>query len=365
MILRAIVVVAVAALVAIPATVVAEDGNARDGTRSGSGPRSGSDGGPRVGEEPQTGAFAVGSGSDVNGDFVSFHYSTAGLSGFALEGLVLFDATVASSARQDGPPLGAQTDGSEIRVSAPSYSVQAHDNPTAEFRMVARSVITLTFPSSARITGSGERVEIDIGNVTAQVFGDGLRVNGSSVTGMQDVQLIVNHARGLFDIHRAAIDNATAHHAIGAEISLSHRANAGDTVNYGNVTVTPTRVTLGNITLVVAGHGFDGRVLVVDIDPALLGNGTLAFRFDNESMIAAKNLTDAMDPDAHGLKASYYVVRDTDGVQVIVAVPHYSTHTLTISSVLEVATPTVVVGVTVGLLMLAGGATVLFRRPKA
>jgi len=51
--------------------------------------------------------------------------------------------------------------------------------------------------------------------------------------------------------------------------------------------------------------------------------------------------------------------------QLIVSVPHYSVHTLSVGSVLVLPPPSVVIGVVAGVALLAPTAMLLFRRSKA
>jgi len=120
----------------------------------------------------------------------------------------------------------------------------------------------------------------------------------------------------------------------------------------------------------VEGHGFDGRVLVLNVDRALVKAdkaSDVLVTFDNETVQHAANLSDALDPDAHGLHPVYYVVFDPEqgAFQLIVSVPHYSVHTLSVGSVLVLPPPSVVIGVVAGVALLAPTAMLLFRRSKA
>jgi hypothetical protein len=131
--------------------------------------------------------------------------------------------------------------------------------------------------------------------------------------------------------------------------------------------MTTIKAERGNLTVMVEGHGLDGRVLVLNVDGRMLGADRadkLNITLDNESIEHAADLADALDPDDDGFDPEYYLVYDpaAEAFQLIVTVPHYSVHTLTVATFLEIVPPSVTVGILVGVLVVVPMALVLFRR---
>lgn len=109
----------------------------------------------------------------------------------------------------------------------------------------------------------------------------------------------------------------------------------------------------------------EGRTIVLDLDPALLRGQRLELRYfdvayDNGTrheaevvFVQAASLEDVLDATDDGIQPEYWVVRDGDGLHILVSVPTWSTHAVTVASVLDaVLQPSVLVGVVAG----AGGA---------
>ena len=78
----------------------------------------------------------------------------------------------------------------------------------------------------------------------------------------------------------------------------------------------------------------------------------------------AADLTDILDPDDDGGQPEYWVVRDADGIQLMVSVPHWSVHAITVSSFGAFVTqPSVLLGIGAGVVGV-GVAALLMLRPR-
>lgn len=322
-----------------------------------------------------TGAFHLSTTSQsVTGQFVSFSYTDNSITGYSYAGLgTLFDASISGTSGDHGGRSGVQSEGAQVRLRTASYSLQVHDNPEAVTQLQTSGTVTVTFASGVSIglADNGSSATFTLGNLTGSVHGKDLALSGNVLSVRDELLLLTNAPHGTFDTHRGDINEAIGQNHVGAEGSFN-RANGStqqDVVNFGNVTMTTVKADEGNLTVQVEGHGFDGRVLVLNVDKALVHAGQasdLVVKFDNETISPAANLTDALDPDAHGLHAVYYVVFDPqqDAFQLIVSVPHYSVHTLSVGTLVELVQPSVVIGVVAGVVLLAPTAMLLFRRSK-
>lgn len=85
---------------------------------------------------------------------------------------------------------------------------------------------------------------------------------------------------------------------------------------------------------------------------------------DDLSIGPASNFTDILDPDDDGYTPEYYIIYDPGAhvFQLIVTLPHYSVHTLSVTTLLEILKPSVVIGILAGTALLIPAALVLFRR---
>lgn len=316
------------------------------------------------------GAFDLTQGErNVSGSFVSFSYSNAGVHGFTVAGTRVYDILVS-------PPgtgrLAIESSGAQVRVRAPGYALQVHDNPAAVTQIEARDDgnVTLVLAAGATLVRTSEdAVRFTIGNLTGRARGDDLTIRGNSVTVEGKLLVFVESPRGKFDVKRSDIGQAIGKGHVGAEGSFDRHATgvAEDVVSFGNVTMRTVRAEHGNVTVEVEGHGTQGRVLVLNIDRALLGAehaGKLHITLDNETVAVENDLATLLDPEADGIKPVYHIVFDpaSDAFQVLVRVPHYSVHTLSVTTLLDTVPPSVLIGVVAGVALLVPSALVLFRK---
>ena len=108
---------------------------------------------------------------------------------------------------------------------------------------------------------------------------------------------------------------------------------------------------------------------MLNVENAVLGAqraDQLHVQLDNATVAPADSLVDVLDPDNDGYSPEYYVVFDpgTNAFQLLISVPHYSGHTLSLTTAFIRPPPSVIAGIGLGVLLLVPTAFVLFRRPK-
>lgn len=323
--------------------------------------------GRRHGARVDVGAFDAGA-REAQGKYVSFRYNESGVFGYTAHGITLFDLT----AERPSPAssLDIRADQAVVKLRARTFALAAHDNPTAVVRMdVGEGRAILTLVPQARVALDAVGARFTIGNLSGTIRGEDLEISGPNVTARDEILVFLDIARADVDRpHRADIGKAIVRRHVGAEANfeLDDDEVREEVVSYGNVTMTTVKAGKGNLTIQIEGHGDEGRVLVFNVDGRVLGAakaGDLTILLDNVSVAPAGDLRDALDPDDDGFTPESYVVFDPNAqsFQLILTVPHYSVHTLSVT-VLELVKPSVVIGVIAGLVLLVPSAFVLFRR---
>lgn len=186
---------------------------------------------------------------------------------------------------------------------------------------------------------------------------------------------------------RAAIDEALTQRAVGGEITMlrdpgNERNVLSDVVVFEDmeVQVSPGR-SMGQIpdnatahTISVSADGIPGKTLVINLEEHLVDPNDLHIRYYSEmaddrvqevQIQQAASLADVLDPSSGGLVPQFWVVEDIDGVQLLVTIPHFSTHHIELLSFdVDPVTVSLIAGV-LGAVGLVGVATAgLFRRPR-
>lgn len=326
----------------------------------------------RRGPPAPIGSFAVHEETrQADGQQVAFGYSDAGIQRFTYGNTTLFDLTVvARPSGDDARESGVQARGGEMRVRTPTFKFTAHDNPAAVSRVETDGTVSVTFTEGTILVQTDDgRLRFERDGLRGTIRADEPRVVDRTVTAEGDMLLFVDAPRGDFDKNRGHIGEAIARGHVGAEATFNRLDSQvqQEVVSYGNVTMTTLKAEKGNLTVLVDGHGFDGRVLVLNVDGRVLGASQandLSVLFDNLSISPASNLTDILDPDDDGYAPEYYLVFDPgqEAFQLIVTVPHYSVHTLSVTSAIILPPPSVMVGLVAGIALLVPAGYVLFRR---
>jgi hypothetical protein len=324
---------------------------------------------------PSVGMFRMERNSRlVHGEHVTFAFNETGVQDFSAGGVVLFDLLVPGGSREARALPQVEGEGAELDLRAATFRFKAHDNPAAVVKLRVDGAASFVFEPAARLVqATDDRVDFVVGEVAGSLRADDVRLQGQTVTVRDEALLFLRQARGGFDQHRDDISNAIGKGHVGVEATLGKRQGTGDlveeVVSYGNVTMTTLKAEKGNLTLAVEGHGAEGRVLVLNVDGRILGaarSDDLTILMDNVSMAPASSLADVLDPDNDGFMPEYYVVFDptTESFQLLVSVPHYSVHILSVTTPIALPAPSVVVGILAGVALLVPGAYVLFRRKE-
>lgn len=314
--------------------------------------------------------------------------SPSQISGFTVDSQLTLDSLTLNT----GGASAAERKGDDLLVVGDGDSrLRLHDNPVGqiEFKGEDGSVV-LTFPPGVQVAagerGHAARIHYPDGR-------DGLLVADEAAWDGRNVTLT-----GFFSFHvargggpfegteqaggelRSKLRSAMEKRHLGAEVALErHPANASrqvQVVAYDDLTV---QVSLPNgtaagapIAVQLSANLTEGRTVVLHVDPTLLGNSTadrLELRyFDDHDdgtrtevlFLRAAGLADVLDPTDDAGQPEYWVVEDANGLQVLVSVPHWSTHTVTLAGLGALLQPSVLVGVLAGSAGIAVAAVAMF-----
>ena len=256
--------------------------------------------------------------------------------------------------------------GSVLRVRADETRLEIHDEPGGllRFRGGNETLITLAFPADARVEadGPGYRVSYAGGARALLVAAPGnATVDGSTLS-----------ARGFLSFHLAPPKEAAGGAAptatpeqrrhLGAEISLRRPAAGEEPVQvlaYDDleVEVSMPEGASRTVRLELDANVTEGRTVAIDVDAAVLETSDperIVMRYFDvhedgaETEVVFKragSLADVLDPTDDGGQPEYWIVSDGDGHHILVSVPHWSIHAVTVQGLGELVQPSVLVGV--------------------
>jgi hypothetical protein len=148
--------------------------------------------------------------------------------------------------------------------------------------------------------------------------------------------VLVQTQRGLSTAARNALEstsNEAQDVAVGAAEQGSGVFTSAVTASYRDDVQIATAATQGRVDVTVASSASAGKTILVSLDRATihgLATGDADILFDGQPIKEASSFADVLDPtDDHG-QAEYFVLAGEAGTQVLVSIPHFSVHTVTL-----------------------------------
>ncbi|HUR68562.1 MAG TPA: hypothetical protein VM370_04890 [Candidatus Thermoplasmatota archaeon] len=138
----------------------------------------------------------------------------------------------------------------------------------------------------------------------------------------------------LSDAQRTMIDDAIAGGRVAAHVTLSSSTGVARSAaaTYGDVEVL-TSATTERVAITIDSATARGRTLLVSLDPATIPGmalGRASIRFDGALVGEAASYADILDAGDDAGLAEAFVLAGEAGTQVLVSIPHFSVHTVTL-----------------------------------
>lgn len=254
--------------------------------------------------------------------------------------------------------------GNRVELRGDDTRLILSDSRTGHIDYEGDEELELVFVPGTTLTPQGEAWRVQGPGFQGLLTGD-LRVNGTAAHG--DELAFHIQPRSERAPQPAQVEQAIESRRVAGEVRISDEA---DVLVYDDVNITVDNQP--NAVRVVFDAELEaGRTFVVDVDPARFTGPDLELRYfdvhdQGETEVVfrqATNLDDILNPDDDGGQPEYWVVRDADGLQVLVSVPHWSVHAITIQSVSTfLAQPSVLLGLAAGIGGVGVAALLLLRR---
>ncbi|HLE97450.1 MAG TPA: hypothetical protein VI997_08785 [Candidatus Thermoplasmatota archaeon] len=311
---------------------------------------------------PLVGDF-VAADSEVDGAWVTFRYTPERVLAYTLSGTRLFDVEVTGTPSTSGA-FGTEARGATLRVRTPLYELEAIDVPDGHLAVTADGSMVVRFgPEAILSQAAPDRVAVTVGDVRGLVFSPAgpVTVDGPAIRAEQAVSFLAT-----FDDARGLVADAAADRRVGAVVAATRAADGVElaVADFAGIRVEAETIEDG-VRFRIESDGLDGRVLVFDLDPDLLGTADPAaveVRYDGAAVRDALSADDALDADDDGLAPERWIESRDGAFRVLASVPHWSVHSLEVVALRPVALAALAAGVVVGVGMVLGGGALLFRR---
>lgn len=286
--------------------------------------------------------------------------------------------------------LSIERSGATVHVRDGDAELRLHDTPAGHIYFKGDDGnVTLVFPADASIEPAGHGARV------AYAGGREGHLVADNATWLANGTVLLH---GFFAFHVPAEAAPSEDHPeeaeveerkqdaiergrIGAEVNLKPRVQRGaasmaaanesiEILAYDDVEVEVDAATLDDpevpLRIVVSSELEEGRTIVVNVDEALLASTDaedLELRYfdlheqadgtvlETEVVfVQAASLHDVLEPMDDGGQPEFWVVEDANGVQVLVSVPHWSSHAITVASIATALhAPSVAVGIVAGI----------------
>ena len=137
---------------------------------------------------------------------------------------------------------------------------------------------------------------------------------------------------------RMQIDNATINEKVGCRIVINK--NIGNYVHIYNdgLTINATNITGNKISLKISGNeDVTGKTIEINVHGDIFYDpNNLIIEYDGEGIRMADDLKDVLNPDDDGSHPEYWIIYDANGTHILVSIPHFSEHEITVYSLAPV-----------------------------
>jgi hypothetical protein len=333
-------------------------------------------------------------GDAAEGRWISFRVDAANatLLDYRVAGLPALDSLHLVTGSDN---LTVRASGSALRLGDEDTALTLHDDPTGLVRFKADDgSLLLQLPEGTAVDrtedGSTARLTYGDGRIAHLRAGNATWLDGRTVLAEGFAAVLVHPPEekrpgedGAVQEAKAEVQQAVVDRKVGAEITLHGPAARSGAMAYGP-TASPVEVLEYDdlkvdvrlpaaavatpeapIRIEVSAELDEGRTIVLNVNRSLLeatDPRALVLRYfdlheqadgsvvETEVVFAeAAGLRDILDPTDDSGQPEYWVVQDSNGLQLLASVPHWSAHAITIGSLAVLAvSPNVMLGIAVG-----------------
>lgn len=313
------------------------------------------------GTKPMTNMKFTAVDEDYYGKYVNFSYnsSTGEITNFTLGGTPVFSSILID----DWSPV-IKHSGSEIRFEMKSKSdndddedgveritLEIHDNPKGLIKVDVKGNKNVTFVLADGISGDID-VSENVINLSGELNGTLVQIgheNGTvdfSKDGNKNFTANVTDAKLMFRTHPVTVmTQAQFNHRnqvttgimagdVGAEVDIEDE-DSSSTVVYDSLNISIEQVENNTVSINISSELSQGTTVSLSVSSDILKvvqGENVTILFDGKQIHMADNYDDIMNPDDDDGAAEYLVVVGSEDVEVLVSIPHFSAHSITITT---------------------------------
>jgi hypothetical protein len=282
------------------------------------------------------------------GNFVRFLFDDGDIVGYTVireENIAVFDFVRIENFSYEREP---QVYGMIWRVDGEDEFIEIHDNPTALLKVKAKnppSTVQLNLAEGIRATPhpNNPHVMIVDGNIEGRIIlhGDGeFTISNDSISVTINAGLLLFMAFPTPEVcinlpnhreRRERVAEAIADGIVCAEL-LVQADNRFDEMVYSDVEINCTS-SKGKVRVEITATG-EGKTLVLNVHKEVLNTIKVTVKLNGKVIPKAEDYDDVLDIGINE-GAEYLILIGSNGVQVLISIPSFSTHSIEITEKIE------------------------------
>ncbi len=221
--------------------------------------------------------------------------------------------------------------GSSFRIDYGGCIVELHDVPTRFLRVKADKIVVSGINYDVNVENNYS-LFLTNENFSAILMSEKcINYDGNSITACGDLML------ASFTKEEKRIEGSVMNRTLGGELTIiDYDTNKTDFISYfGNVTIHPEKISKDGIVLNVNGDSKSGgKIIKINLGHRV-ASGRFRIKLDDVPVKKASGFDDIMNPDDDGIAPEYYNISTEEGEIILITIPHFSDHQLSIEFIRE------------------------------
>jgi hypothetical protein len=133
---------------------------------------------------------------------------------------------------------------------------------------------------------------------------------------------------------RMRIDDAIINGDVGCKIVVNSDVGNNLYIYSDGLTINATNITDNKISVKISGNeNMNGKTIVIHVQGEFFNDlENLLIEYDGGEIRMADDLDDVLNPDDDGSHPEYWIIHDANGTHILVSVPHFSEHEISVYS---------------------------------
>lgn len=136
---------------------------------------------------------------------------------------------------------------------------------------------------------------------------------------------------------RSEIERSIEYGYVGGELNIAQETETDyeyEIIIYDGVKIDPIEINESKISIIINGdENITGRTIAITTTLGMFDlTNDLVVEYDGEAIRMADDTADVLNPNNDGIHAEYLITIGTDGIEILISIPHFSEHMISITT---------------------------------